>query len=212
MAIKPSPETIWKRPAYLPYVHAPLTDEAIHKAEQTLGCELPTAFLDLLRIQNGGPIRFRIPESVGDMIAGIGPSIPSITIFDLKECQEYVDFPLEGLVPFDGDGHWYHCLDFRHNDTIPGVSYIDVECNSEGPVADTFSAFLDLMELDIEGELAIKNAANLDDVRMRLEALFGLPFEKKVDNVGSVPEMSDRQEVGSMFLDYRQQGCSRLFR
>jgi hypothetical protein len=97
MAIKPTPETIWKRPAYLPYVHAPLTDEAIRKAEKTLGCALPTAFLNVLRVQNGGPIRFRIPESMGDMIAGIGASFPSITDFDLSECQANVDFSLDGL-------------------------------------------------------------------------------------------------------------------
>ena len=184
MAIKPTPATIWKRPAYLPYVHAPLTDQAIRKAEKTLGCTLPTAFLDVLRVQNGGPIRFRIPESVGDMIAGIGPSFPSITIFDLKDCQEYVDFSLDGLVPFDGDGHWYYCLDFRHNDKNPGVSHIDVECNSEETVADSFSSFLSLMELDIKREMAIKNVANLDDARVRLEKLFGSPFEQKVDNLG----------------------------
>ena len=184
MTIKPTPETIWRRPAYLPYVHAPLTDEAIAKAERTLGCELPTDFLDVLRVQNGGPIRFRIPDSVGERIAGIGPCFPSITDFDWTDYQEHVDFSLDGLVPFDGDGHWYHCLDFRNNAKNPGVSYIDVECNSEGLIADTFSSFLNLMELAIERELAIKNVANIDDARMQLEALFGATFEPKVSNVG----------------------------
>jgi hypothetical protein len=184
MKIKPTPKTIWKRPAYLPYVHPPLTDEAILQAEKQLGCALPTEFLDVLRVQNGGPIRFRIPDSLGDMIAGIGPSFPSITDFDLMEAQGYVDFSLEGLVPFDGDGHWYRCLDFRTNDKSPGVSYIDVECNGEYQIADTFSSFLELMELDIERELAIKNVANLGDAKRQLEALFGSAFEQRVSNLG----------------------------
>lgn len=184
MAIKPTPETIWKRPAYLPYVHAPLTDEAIRKAEKILGCALPTAFLDILRVQNGGPIRFRIPESVGDLIAGVGNFFPSITTFDLKDCQAYVGFSLDGLVPFDGDGHWYLCLDFRHNDKNPSVSHIDVECNGEYTIADTFSGFLNLMELDIDGELLIQNATNMHDTRVRLETLFRSPFEQKVSNLG----------------------------
>ncbi len=188
MTIKPTPETIWKRPAYLPYVHAPLTDEVIVKAENTLGCTLPSDFLNVLRVQNGGPIRFRIPDSVGGMIAGIGPCFPSITDFDLKDCQEYVDFSLDGLVPFDGDGHWYLCLDFRNTAKDPGVSYIDVECNSEEMIADTFGNFLNLMELSIENELMIRNVANIEDARMQLERLFGAPFEQKVSNIG-VPYM-----------------------
>src|SRR5205085_8863331 len=97
MRVKPTAETIWQRPAYLPYVHPPLTDEVVRTAERQLGCTLPTEFLDVLRVQNGGGIRFRRPESMGDMIAGIGTSFPSITDFDLMEAEDYVDFPLEGL-------------------------------------------------------------------------------------------------------------------
>jgi hypothetical protein len=184
MKIKPTPETIWKRPAYLPYVHPPLTDEVVRQAERQFGYSLPSEFLDVLRVQNGGPIRFRIPDSMGDMIAGIGPSFPSITTFDLKGNQEYVDFSLDGLVPFDGDGHWYRCLDFRTDAKNPGVSYIDVECNSEERIADTFSSFLNLMELAIETELVLTSVANLADARRQLEALFGSPFEQEVNNVG----------------------------
>ena len=184
LKIKPTPQTIWKRPAYLPYVHPSLTDKVISQAERQLGCTLPSAFLDLLLVQNGGPIRFRIPNSVGDVIAGIGPRFPSITDSDLKDSQEYVDFSLDGLVPFDGDGHWYYCLDFRSDDKNPAVIYIDIECNYERRTADTFSGFLQLMELDIERELVITNVANIEDARRRLEALFGTRFEQKVSNLG----------------------------
>jgi hypothetical protein len=184
MKIKPTPQTIWQRPAFLPYVHPPLTDEVILLAERQLGCTLPTEFLDVLRVQNGGSIRFRIPESMGDMIAGIGPSFPSITDFDLMESQDYVDFPLEGLVPFDGDGHWYRCLDFRENGTTPSVAYVDVECNFEYLTADTFSSFLDQMELDIENELVLKNVENVDDAIARLEKLFNSHFKVSISNIG----------------------------
>jgi hypothetical protein len=184
MKIKPTPETIWQRPAYLPYVHPPLTDEAIRLAEKQLGCTLPDDFIAVLRVQNGGPIRFSIPDSMGDLISGIGPSFPSITDFDLSDHQEYVDFSLDGLVAFDGDGHWYHCLDFRSDKSNPGVSYIDVECNGEDRIADSFSDFLNLMELDLGNELVLRNVANLDDARKQLEALFKNSFEQKVSNIG----------------------------
>lgn len=184
MRIKPTPETIWKRPAYLPYVHAPLTDGVIRAAEKQLGFDLPTEFLDLLRVQNGGPIRFSLPDSVGKLIAGIGNSFPSLTGFDLSDRQEFVDFPLDELIPFDGDGHWYHCLDYRDDTKAPGVSYIDIECNSEERLADSFSEFLQLMELVIENKLVLQNVENIDDARRRLEELYGSGFERKMSNLG----------------------------
>jgi hypothetical protein len=184
MKIKPTPKTIWKRPAYLPYVHAPLTDALIRAAEKQLGFVLPTELLDLLRVQNGGPTRFSLPDSVGDLIAGIGHSFPSITDFNLSDHQEYVDFSMDGLVPFDGDGHWYRCLDYRNNRKTPAVSYIDVECNSEKRLADSFSDFLQLVELDLENEFVLQNVENIDDAQRRLEGLFGSGFERKMSNLG----------------------------
>ena len=184
MKIKPTPETIWKRPAFLPYVHPPLTDAAIRQAEDELGCDLPTDFLDVLRVQNGGPIRFSIPDSSGDLIAGIGHAFPSVTDFDLAEYQEYVDFSLGGLVPFDGDGHWYHCLDYRDSPENPGIAYIDVECNYQERLAESFTEFLQLMELDLENELVLQGVETIDDARQRLEALFGSTCEHKISNVG----------------------------
>lgn len=187
MKIKPTPETIWKRPAYLPYVHAPLTDDVISAAEKQLGVTLPKDFLDLLRVQNGGPIRFCLPDSVGDKIAGIGSSFPSITGFDLAGNQEYVDFPLDGLVPFDGDGHWYHCLDFRSNEKYPAVAYVDVECNSEMRIANSFREFLSLMKLKLETELLIQSVVDIDDAKAKLEAIFNAPFSHEVSTIG-VPQ------------------------
>jgi len=180
MKIKPTPETLWKRPAYLPYVHLPLADEVITHAEKHLGCTLPDDFLNVLRVQNGGAIRFRTPNSSSELIAGIGPTFPSITTFYLKDSEEYVDFSLDGLVAFDGDGHWYHCLDFRSDAKNPSVSYVDLECNSEHQIADTFSSFLELLELDIKNELVITNVSNLDDARSRLQELFGSQLQQGV--------------------------------
>jgi hypothetical protein len=184
MRIKPTPETIWKRPAYLPHVQPPLTDALIRRAEAEFGHSLPQRFLDVLRVQNGGPIRFAIPESVGDQIAGIGSSYPSLTSFHLRDNQEYVDFSLDGLIPFDGDGHWYYCLDYRNNATEASVSYIDVECNSQDQIADSFADFLQLMELKLETELVLQNVFDFDDAKQRLEGIFDATFEHDISNIG----------------------------
>jgi len=184
MKIKPTPETIWTRPAYLPYVQKPLTDAMVRQAESKLGCVLPSLFLDVLRVQNGGPIRFSIPDSVGDQIYGIGPFFPTITDTSFHDHQQYVDFSLEGLVPFDGDGHWYHCLDYRGTGSEPAVSYIDVECNSENRVSDSFAEFLQMMELRLENELVLQNVENFEDALQQLQAIFQSPLEQDISTIG----------------------------
>lgn len=69
--------------------------------------------------------------------------------------RERVSFELDGLVPFDGDGHWLSCLDYRFYSrgsrgllakevvqTGPRVTYIDIESDSESIVASSFATLL----------------------------------------------------------------------
>lgn len=182
--IKPTPVTLWKRPAYLPYVHSELRDVDILKAQRQLGFPLPEDFLQVLSVQNGGPIRFALPDSMGSMIAGIGPTFPSITNFDLTEAQDSVDFSLEGLIPFDGDGHWYYCLDYRDDDLNPSVAWIDVECNAQQRTAATFTEFLGMMELRLDREQVLQNVTGIADARQQLTRVFGAKFEGDISNIG----------------------------
>ena len=124
-------DNIWRVPAYLPYLQPPLTNDAVANAEEIIGYSLPEELLALLWKQNGGYIRLSLPEMVHDSIAGIGPHFPSLINFDWDEVQEYVSFQLQGLVPFDGDGHWHLCMDYRADSERPSVAYVDVECDSE---------------------------------------------------------------------------------
>src|SRR5215469_529390 len=142
-------DTIWRVPTYLPYLQPPLTNEAVAEAEKRIGFKLPSEFLTLLRKQNGGYIRYSLPEMVHDSIAGIGPHFPSLTGYDWDEFQEYVGFPLQGLVPFDGDGHWHLCLDYRQNSGTPAVTHADIECDEETRVADSFVDYLAMLQIDI---------------------------------------------------------------
>jgi len=69
-------DTIWEVPAYLPCLQPPLTDEAVANAEEQIRHTLPAAYLALLKKQNGGYIRFSLPNmtQAHRMIAGIGPN------------------------------------------------------------------------------------------------------------------------------------------
>jgi hypothetical protein len=141
-----------------------LTGEAVDAAERQIGYKLPGEYLDLLRKQNGGGIRFSLPETVHNLIAGIGPSFPSLTRFEWDEWQESVSFPLRGLVPFDGDGHWYLCLDYRGNSRTPSITHADIEGDEEIVVAGSFADYLTKLKLDLGDEYVLEGVSNLESV------------------------------------------------
>ncbi|WP_052573096.1 SMI1/KNR4 family protein [Haloferula sp. BvORR071] len=176
--MKPEPTAIWGVPAYLPYVQPELTDEAIAEVERKIGYRLPEAYLALLRVQNGGYIRLGLPDQVHDVIAGIGPHYPALEAPDWDEVREYVSFPLDGLVPFDGDGHWHLCLDYRENPDSPKVTLADVECDHETPIADSFEEYLSLLTEDMEGdELVLPEVQNITALLEKLGRHLGVTFE-----------------------------------
>lgn len=178
---------IWQVPAYLPYLQPSLTDESIVDAERKLGFPLPADFLNLLRKQNGGYIRYSLPDMVHSLIAGIGPNFPSLTDFDWTEDQEQVSFPLHGLVPFDGDGHWHICLDFRKNVKNPSVTYIDVECDSISRVADSFGAYLSMLKIECTGEYVIDSITDIEDFKSKLSATLHREFASLDDSAHGYP-------------------------
>lgn len=171
-----TPETIWQVPAYLPYLQPSLTEAAVLAAEEKIGYRLPVDYLNLLKKQNGGYIRFSLPDMVHDTIAGIGPYFPSLTEFDWEESQESVSFRLEGLVPFDGDGHWHLCLDYREHKNSPTVTYVDIECDRESPIATSFADYLMALQIDAGDDYVVEAGAEIEKVVAGLSAALGIAF------------------------------------
>ena len=167
---------IWRVPAYLPYLQPDLTDKALAEAEQILGYSLPKDFINLLREQNGGYIRYALSDMPHQLIKGIGPNFPSLTDFDWSEEQEYVSFPLDGLVPFDGDGHWHICLDYRESAEAPSVAYVDVERDSSSIIAPSFSAYLSLLETAYSDQFVLQPLGDIDGFISRLSSALDCEF------------------------------------
>src|SRR5262245_12479401 len=134
-------DTVWRRPVFLPYLQPPLTLQDIQDAERTIGHQLPPAYLDILRVQNGGYIRCMLPDCCHDTIAGLGPHFPRITVFG-DDSADYCSLNLNGLVGIDGDGHWFLCLDYRKGRKEPSIAYVDVETDHEKNIADSFEHYL----------------------------------------------------------------------
>lgn len=170
-------DNIWRVPAYLPYVQPPLTEAAVASTERKIGCKLPTEYLNLLKKQNGGYIRYSLPKLVHKSIAGIGPYFPSLTGFNWDECQEYVNFRLTGLVPFDGDGHWHLCLDYRQQSVAPTVTYVDIECNRESPIAASFADYLGELRIDVGQEYVVEAVPDIENFKSELSAILGAAFD-----------------------------------
>lgn len=168
---------IWKVPAYLPYLQPPLTDKAVSSAERQIGYRLPAEFVNLLKKQNGGYIRFSLPELDHNSIAGIGPYFPSMTAFDWDESQEHVSYSLQGLVPFDGDGHWHLCLDYRQNSGDPSVTRADIECDHESRIADSFAEYLAKLEIEVGDKYVLEGVSEIGKVKADLSSLLKTVFD-----------------------------------
>ena len=170
---------IWSKPKYLPYVQTELTDKIIQQTEQFLGYKLPQEYLNILKIQNGGYIAYSLEESPHRQIFGIGSKFPNITNFDIDELQTVVSFNLDGLIPFDGDGYWYLCFDYRNNTQSPCISLIDIECDQEKIIAKDFAEYLALLQSDCntDTDLIIHSKISLEQLAIKLERLLDIKFE-----------------------------------
>jgi hypothetical protein len=134
----------------------PLTPQIVEGAERTLAIKLPIAYIELLRISNGGYLRYRYlptsqPNSWADgfveisEIMGLGYERGLDGDFFADETHAEWGYPPETFY-FSGDGHTGFLLDYRECGPTgePSVAWIDVE--EEPPLdiklANSFEEFL----------------------------------------------------------------------
>lgn len=169
-------QDLWRKPIYLPYLQPKLTDDILKQAEKQLGYKLPVEFVALLKEQNGGYINMSIHEFPHDIIFGIGPYFPSLLDFDFEEIQKYVSYSLKGLIPFDGDGHWYLCLDYREDNSSPYVTFIDLECDEQEIIAKSFSEYLSKLEMQVDDKYVIEGIDSIERILNQLSRLLKSSF------------------------------------
>ena len=137
------------------YNHPPLTDKMIKNAESALKVQLPKLLIELLKIQNGGytkgfvfPMNQRTTWSESHVplseMFGIVPDKSIETgqnILNTEYMTNEWDLPKKQVL-LSGDGHWWITLDYRKSE-IPSVRWIDLECNEDIHIADSFEDFID---------------------------------------------------------------------
>lgn len=136
-------EFLWNPDPGYGNVNPPLTEEAVKRAEAALGVRLPLAYLEQLRRQNGGYIRydgfplndkelFRV-----DGIAGIGPNQGLVQKYELAVHEWGID---PAFVPITGDGHTWIVFDYRNGGDDPPLAYVEVDPSRVVPLAGSFAA------------------------------------------------------------------------
>jgi hypothetical protein len=102
--------------------HPPPTDASVRAAEDELGVRLPETYLDVLRVQNGGYLRYDLYQAGEDLFAcdllhGIAPPGLETTAGIVSAARDFWDgrgrrdLVTVGATP---DGHSVIALDYRH--------------------------------------------------------------------------------------------------
>lgn len=190
---------ICRVPVYLPYLQPMLTQNLIQEAETKIGHKLPSEYLYLLEKQNGGYIRYSLKEITHNLIKGIGPNFPGLTDFDWEDDQDFVSFQLNGLIPFDGDGHWHLCFDYRKLSDNPEITYIDIECNKERKIASSFSDYLGLLELDTTNLYVIEDIIDITSSLNKLAKALSYILDPPDYWISGYPIYRLRSTIGSDF-------------
>ncbi|MGW1520894.1 SMI1/KNR4 family protein [Streptomyces sp. NPDC002287] len=137
-------------------VQPSLTDELVREAEGVLGVTLPSALLDLLRVQNGGNVAAdhdAFPTSRPtswsedlpfDGLMGIGRRDGMTSLLDTPYLVEEWGLPAP-LVLLAGDGHCWIGLDYRTcgRDGEPSVTWFETDPDTELLLADDFCSFVE---------------------------------------------------------------------
>lgn len=133
------------------------TEETLMKVEETLGVKLPKAYVDLMKVHNGGYLNYsrlhsaKVPDGIVE--------ITQISGIDLEEgiieSPYYIEeWEMEkGLVIFSGDGNYWLAFDYRtHTGDEPSVVYMEDADEPAVKVAKNFELFLKKLHLPQEDD------------------------------------------------------------
>ena len=160
----------------------------LEKVEKLLGVKLPEAYINLMKIHNGGTLAYSVLRS--GRIPDGEVEITDLRGIDLEEGIGETNYLVEewdmekGLVIISGDGNYWLALDYRkHTGNEPPVVYIE-EDTDEKPkqVAKTFELFLKKLEKSEEDDFEIEyDDDDEDDIIYTKEEFEQLVKEGKSD-------------------------------
>ncbi len=175
----------------------PLSDEAVKIAEETLNIKLPISYINILKQQNGGYIKFNahptdVPTSWADNhvnvdhLFGIGLGKEK-GILDSEYLIKEWGLP-KNVVILAGDGHSWIALDYRKRKAEPSVIYIDVEENQVIRLAKSFEEFINgLVVYNEEEETNLFNTVlsekEIKDYYTKIDDVISKGTPKEIDRL-----------------------------
>jgi hypothetical protein len=139
-----------------PYeISTPFTNAALVQTERALGVKLPAALVAVLKVSNGGSLRRTTYDIKGKLprnapfrdycvnrLPGVHPTHSDGFINQADLARQWG--LAKGLIPLDGDGHWWLCLDYRKCGPKgdPAVMHVEVEIPKEYRVANSVAELL----------------------------------------------------------------------
>lgn len=161
---------LFNRPIFGPYLQPTLTDEMVRDAEEKMGFKLPKAYLDLLKVQNGGYIRFTLKDTLHDQIWGIGPHPFSITDFHDTDDRNLRFLASIKRFPFDckGDGE-YLCFEYDRKREFPSIVYTWPRERRYFKVARDFEGYLQKLKPDLSDLYVIDTGAEVVETNAVLQ-------------------------------------------
>ena len=159
----------------------PLQDEWLRSAERELGVSLPRKLVQLLRLQNGGQLRYDTHAANIDdrdhvsihSLRGIGPSERDGLRFNHYFLDEWELDP--ALVLLDGNGHEWIALDYRCSATEPSACWVDADNSRTVELAPKFEVFLDGLRRG-DGWVCFGFAQSVTEVASHITSVLGLRF------------------------------------
>jgi hypothetical protein len=161
----------------------PALDESeLRRLEEVLGVRLPEALVEMLRIRNGGWMRYsafpmsrraRDGTRVASFYELMGVDSDGCGLFQIPYLRNEWGIP-EWAVMLCGDGHAWIALDYRRGDD-PAVVWLAPADEEDAPpeiidLAPTFQTFLDGLQIDDDGicwGITEPTAIVLDRIRER---------------------------------------------
>jgi hypothetical protein len=194
-----TPHNIWRKPAYIPYMYPCLTNEAVAETERRIGFPLPKSLIELLKVQNGGYIRYTLEYDPGEheQIFGIGSSQPRIDTYPMwDEVRRENSINEDFLIPFDGDGvHWFICLDYSENATDPSVVFVHHIEDCLEPIASSFDEYLSMLIPADEFNFYIPQVNNVEQMLHLLGASLFIDFSATPSNLVGYPIYMARKRM-----------------
>ncbi|MFD9626960.1 SMI1/KNR4 family protein [Peribacillus muralis] len=145
------------------YKLSKITENDILDAEKNLNINLPKEYIDLLKTQNGGYLKYSaLPVSFENSYADDHIAVDFLFGIKTNEGIYKSNYLLnewgieeKDFITISGDGHTWLVLDYRNNKVEPQITFIDIEENKTTVIFKSFKEMINNLYEHIEDDFDV---------------------------------------------------------